>query len=127
MSGQDGIRHPAPIGTFPLSYNGDILIKFRQLRSGNIGLPTSAQVNLFVNICQFAHLEKKQKTETEDLKLEEDVFIRKPGIQELDSWILGFLIYDFSRRADHTMRTPPASVIDFNEAVFAPLVFLAFS
>jgi hypothetical protein len=30
MWGQDGIRHPAPIGTFSLSYKGDILIKFRQ-------------------------------------------------------------------------------------------------
>ena len=28
--GQDDDRHPAPIGTFSLSYNGDILIKFRQ-------------------------------------------------------------------------------------------------
>jgi hypothetical protein len=31
MLGQDGIPHPAPLGTFPLSYNGDILIKFRHL------------------------------------------------------------------------------------------------
>ena len=27
---QNGSRHPVPIGTFPLSWNGDILIKFRQ-------------------------------------------------------------------------------------------------
>src|SRR5450756_658863 len=29
MWAQDGGRHPSPIGTFSLSYNGDILIKFR--------------------------------------------------------------------------------------------------
>jgi hypothetical protein len=33
MWGQDGIRHPAPIGTFSLSYKGDILIKFRHALS----------------------------------------------------------------------------------------------
>ena len=29
---QDDLSHPAPIGTFPLSWYGDILIKFRQLK-----------------------------------------------------------------------------------------------
>jgi hypothetical protein len=38
MSEQDGIRHPAPIGTFPLSYNGDILIKFRHYYGMSIAL-----------------------------------------------------------------------------------------
>ena len=35
MWGQDGSRHPAPIGTFPLSCNGDILIKFRRPGEGS--------------------------------------------------------------------------------------------